>query len=54
MTATEPIPLPGDLDFVRALIDHPTLLADEAARFAGVPLPDAATDDDPDEGGGDA
>lgn len=40
----------GDLDLVRALCDNPTSMADELARLLAVPLPDAATDDDPGEG----
>lgn len=37
----------NDLDLLRALLANPTLSADEAGRFAGVPVPAVAMDDEP-------
>jgi hypothetical protein len=39
----------GDYDLIAALCAEPTSTADELARLLAVPLPDAATDDDPGE-----
>lgn len=47
MPATLDRPVTGDYDLIAALLADPTLSADEAARFLGLPLPALAVDDEP-------
>lgn len=50
-TMLDGVVMAGDLELLRALLDNPTMTADEAARSVGCLLPAVALDDEPGDDG---